>query len=88
MEIGTFFVSQYKLVVLIFLGVNVHCKVKFNEHLGSILEKEAREVMALWRILPYMNFEKRHILTSSFLRHSSIIAYYYRCFTAEHWIIK
>ena len=48
------------------LGVNVDYKLKFNEHLDSILKKAGRKVNALSRILPYMNFKKRHMLMNSF----------------------
>ena len=48
------------------LGVNVDYKLKFNEHLDSILKKAGRKVNALSRILPYMNFEKRRMLMNSF----------------------
>ena len=48
------------------LGVIVDYKPKFNEHLDNILQKPGRKVNALSRILPYMNFEKRRILMSSF----------------------
>ena len=47
------------------LGVNVDYKLKFNEHLDSILKKAGRKVNVLSRILPYMNFEKRRILMNS-----------------------
>ena len=48
------------------LGVNVDYKLKFNEHLDSILKKAGRKIHALSRILPYMNFEKRRLLMNSF----------------------
>ena len=48
------------------LGVNVDYKLKFNEHLDSILKKAGRKVNALSRILPYMDFKKRHMLMNSF----------------------
>ena len=43
------------------LGLNVDYKLKFNEHLESILKKAGRNVKAFLRILPYKHFEKRHI---------------------------
>ena len=48
------------------LGVSVDYKLKFNEHLDSILKRAGRKVNALSRILPYMNFGKRSILMNSF----------------------
>ena len=48
------------------LGLKVDYKLKFNEHLQSILKKEGRNVNAFLRILPYKNFEKRRIFMNMF----------------------
>ena len=48
------------------LDVSTDYKLKFKEHLDSILKKAGQKVNALSRILPYMNFEKRRILMKSF----------------------
>ena len=48
------------------LGLNVDYKLKFNEHLQSILKKAGQNVNAFLRILPYKNFEKRHIFMNLF----------------------
>ena len=48
------------------LGLNVDYKLKFNEHLQSILKKAGQKVNAFLRILPYKNFEKRHIFMNLF----------------------
>ena len=39
--------------------------LKFKKHLHSI-KKAGLKVNALWRLLPMMNFEKIHVLMSSF----------------------
>ena len=55
------------------LGLNVDYKLKFNEQLESILGKAGRNVNAFLRILPYKNFEKRHIHELVFLRPSCFL---------------
>ena len=41
------------------LGLKVDYKLKFTEHLESILKKAGRNVNAFLRVLPYKNFEKK-----------------------------
>ena len=48
------------------VGLKVDYKLKFNEHLQSILKKGGRNVNAFLRILPYKNFEKRRIFMNMF----------------------
>ena len=64
------------------LGVNFDYKLKFNEHLDSILKKADRKVKALSRILPYMNFGKRWILMNSFFTSQFNYCPLVWCFTA------
>ena len=55
-------------------GLNVDYKLKFNEDLESIFKKAGRNVNAFLRILPYKNFEKRHIFMNLFF---TSVAFYY-----------
>ena len=43
------------------LHLNVDYKLKFSEHLEGILKRAGRNINAILIILPYKNFEKRHI---------------------------
>ena len=48
------------------LHLNIDYKLKFNEHLESILKRAGQNVNAILRILPFKNFEKRHIFINFF----------------------
>ena len=58
------------------LGLNVDYKLKFNEHLESILKKAGRNVNAFLRVLPYKNFEKRRIFMNLFFTSQLFLLYY------------
>ena len=48
------------------LGLKVDYKLKFNEHLESILKKAGRNVNVFLRILANKNFEKRRMFMNLF----------------------
>ena len=48
------------------LGIKVHTKLNFNEHLNDIISKASRKVNALSRVVPYMSLSKKVILMNSF----------------------
>ena len=48
------------------LGIKVHTKLNFNEHVNDIISKASRKVDALSRVVPYMSLLKTKILMNSF----------------------
>ena len=47
------------------LGVKIHSKLNFKEHLDGIIKKASRKINALSRIAPYINIGKRRLLMNS-----------------------
>ena len=45
------------------LGIIIDSKLNFKEHLAGIIKKVSRNVNVLSRITPYMNLNKRKLLT-------------------------
>ena len=50
------------------LGVKIDNKLTFKCHVSEMCKKANRKINALARIAPFININKRHILTNSFFR--------------------
>ena len=49
------------------LGVNIDCKLNFNEHVTRICKTASGKVKALYRIRPYLNFYSAKRLSEAFI---------------------
>ena len=47
------------------LGIKIHDKLIFNEHLNFIIDKATCKTKALYRVASYMNESKKRILMNS-----------------------
>ena len=50
------------------LGVKIDNKLAFDCHVSDMCKKANRKINALARIAPFININKRHVLTNSVFR--------------------
>ena len=50
------------------LGVKLHCKLRFDQHITDLCRRASRKIHALARVTPFMNLSTRRLLMNSFFK--------------------
>ena len=66
------------------LGIDIDCKLSFENHINQICSKARAKIKALARIAPFLNKRKRKLLIMHFSNLSLVIAHYHGYFIAVH----
>ena len=68
------------------LGIDIDCKLGFENRINQICSKARAKIKSLARIVTSLNKRKRKLLMNVFFKSYllSVVTHYHRCFTAVH----
>ena len=52
---------------VVFLGINLENRLKFDEHIDILCKKAASKMNSLYRIKDFLNYEMKRLLVNSFI---------------------